>query len=119
MIGQGQFRTAPLFPISTCNVRNRVLIRDLPRLNNSCEGFHWALKSSITYTHPNIWKLSNGLQKELSLSETKILHKDRGDVASKKKMYVLLNERIKKQVEGYRKKVNKLDYLENVSRNLK
>ena len=98
--------------------KDRVL-RDLPRSNNSCEGFHCALKSSITATRPNIWKLLNGLQKELSLSETKILHKDRGDVASKKKNDVLLNERIKRQGEGYGKIVNKLDYLENVSRNLK
>ena len=78
-------------------MRDRVLA-DLPRSNNSCEGFHNALRSSITASHPNIWKLLLALKKEISLSELKLVQKERGERSDKRKKYALLIERIKCQV---------------------
>ena len=66
-------RETPPFPIEFWNVRERVL-NDLPRANNAVEGFHNALQSSITSTHPNLWKLCIALKKEEGLSQTKIAH---------------------------------------------
>lgn len=54
--GLRQRRETRLFPIQLRNARDR-LLNDLPRSNNSVEGFHNALRSSITSTHPNLWKL--------------------------------------------------------------
>ena len=78
-------RDTPLFPVKLWNVRER-LFNDLPKSNNSVEGFHQALKSSITSTHPNIWKLCNDLKYEFDLSETKIIQRNRGDPPNRKKI---------------------------------
>ena len=94
--GVNQRLEAPKFAPEMWNVGSRVLA-DLPRSNNACEGFHNALRSSITASHPNIWRLLVALKQELSLSEMKIMQKSRGDRPDKKK-YALLTERIKRQV---------------------
>ena len=98
--GDRQRRDIPSFPVHTWNVRQRVL-DDLPRSNNACEGFHNALRSSITSTHPNIWKLMSALKNEMALSETRLLHRDRGDKANQKSKYQILSHKIKRQVSGY------------------
>ena len=82
------------------NVRQRVL-NDLPRANNSVEGFHNALRSSITSTHPNLWKLCKDLKAEEVLSQTKIAHVRRGDSMTKKKSYQIIIARLKRLVENY------------------
>ena len=56
----------PKYSIDFWNARNRVL-QDLPKANNGCEGFHSALASSITTTHPNVWKLLQSMRTEMSL----------------------------------------------------
>ena len=47
-------REHPLYPVSFWNVKKRV-DEDFPRTNNAVEGFHSALRSSITCKHPNIY----------------------------------------------------------------
>ena len=98
--GHRQRRDPPTFPIDSWNVLSRVA-QDLPRSNNSLEAFHCALKSSITSTHPNLWKLTKAIEEELSRSETKDLHKMRGDRALQKNKYLLLTEKFKKQISIY------------------
>ena len=56
-------RENPLCPVSFWNVKKRV-DEDLPRTNNAVEGFHSALRSSITCKHPNVWKLIPSLKKK-------------------------------------------------------
>ena len=56
-------RENTLYPVSFWNVKKRV-DEDLPRTNNAVEGFHYALRSSITCKHPNIWKLIDALKKK-------------------------------------------------------
>ncbi len=46
-------RVEPLFPTEMWNVRERTL-NDQPRTNNAVEGFHRALRVSITSMHPNL-----------------------------------------------------------------
>ena len=50
-------------PIQLWNVRRRTLDGE-PRTNDSVEGFHNALQSSITNAYPTLWKLIDCLQKE-------------------------------------------------------
>ena len=40
------------------------MLMDMPRTNNGYEGFHNAIKSSITNVHPNLWTLIGALKKE-------------------------------------------------------
>ncbi len=47
---------------------------DQPRTNNAVEGFHSALRVSITSIQPNLWKLCAALQKQEALAQTKLLH---------------------------------------------
>ena len=55
-------RENPLYPVIFWIVKKRV-DEDLTSTNNAVEGFHSALRSSITCKHPNIWKLIAALKK--------------------------------------------------------
>jgi len=82
--GERRRRVEPLFPIEVWNVRERTL-NDQPRTNNAVEGFHSALRASITSMHPNLWKLCVALQKKEALTQTKLLQVRRGDELKTKK----------------------------------
>ena len=45
---------------------------------NNLEAYHHALQKNITQTHPSIWQLITGVQKEESLSVAKLAEFDRG-----------------------------------------
>ena len=76
-------------------------INYLPRTNNPIEGFHNAIHSSVTSTHPNIWTLIDALKKEETLAQTKLTHLNRGDEPYKKKKYRTVNTRLKNLVDRY------------------
>ncbi len=46
-------RAEPLFPTEMWNVRERTL-NDQPRTNNAVEGFHRAVRVSMTSMHPKL-----------------------------------------------------------------
>ena len=85
----------PKYPISLWNDRSRVS-NDLPKAN-ACEGFNNTLRSSITATHPNIWKFLRSMKEEVCLSETKLLQISLGHQINKKK-YQMLAKRVKLQL---------------------
>ncbi len=64
------------------NVRERTL-NDQPRTKNTVEGFHSALRVSITNMHPNLWKFCAALQKEEALTQTKQLKRKIQDYKEK------------------------------------
>ena len=108
-------RDKPLFPVKLWNVRER-LFNDSPKSNNSVEGFHQALKSSITSMHPKIWKLCNDLKLELDLSESNIIQRNRGD-PYQEKIYAMMDIRIKNQLTRYDSgaDMNALELLRNLA----
>ena len=59
-----------LYPVSFWNIKKRV-DEDLPGTNNAVEGFHSALRSSITCKHPNIRKLIAALKKKKNYNKPK------------------------------------------------
>ena len=63
-------RRRPKFPLSWWNVYNRVQM-DLPRTNNSVEGWHNAFQGSLSCCHPTVWLLIDALRREESLQRTK------------------------------------------------
>ena len=104
-----------LYPVSFWNVKKRV-DEDLPRtINNAVEGFHTALRSSITCKHPNIWKLIAALKKEEELHQTKIIHVSRGDAPARKKIYKSIARQLKTLVNTYDNS-NKISFLDNIAK---
>ncbi|CAF1111966.1 unnamed protein product [Adineta ricciae] len=62
-IGTG--RTKPQFSIQLWNVHDR-LISNLPRSNNSIEGWHNAFAQRVSIAHPTIFKLTEKIRVEQS-----------------------------------------------------
>ena len=82
--------------------------------HNAVEGFHIALRSSITCKHPNIWKLIAALKKE-ELQQTKIIHVNRGDAPARKKIYKSIDRQPKTLVNTYGNS-NKISFLDNFAK---
>ena len=53
------------------NVYDAVL-QDLPKTNNSVEGWHRDFEAQLTSYHPNIWKFLECIKREQTLSNAKI-----------------------------------------------
>ena len=97
-------------------MRERILA-NIPRSNNAVEGYHNAVQSSVSSVHPNLWKLCGALAKEEAMAQAKIAHFRRGDSVKRKKKYEVIDKRLKKLVEGY-KKEDFLIFLTSVAHNL-
>ena len=107
-------RENPLYSVSFWNVKKRV-DEDLPRTNNAVEGFHSALRSSITCKHRNIRKLIAALKNEEELQETKIIHLNRGDAPARKKIYKSIDRQLKTLANTYDNS-NKISFLDNIAK---
>lgn len=68
---RGRGRNAPMFPHSLWNCYDASL-DDLPRTNNSVEGWHRGFSQLLGANHPTIWKFIDGIKKEQSLNEMKL-----------------------------------------------
>lgn len=95
-----------------------VVFTDLPRTNNSVEGWHNALRSFIGHSHPNIFKFIDNIKSEQSLQEMKISQISASQEAPpSKKKYTLLDERIKKIALKYER--NKVEeYMRSIAHNI-
>ena len=58
-------RANPVFVPQVWNVHSRVQ-NELPRTNNSVEGWHRKMQAGVTADHPNIWRFLTILQREQS-----------------------------------------------------
>ena len=114
----GDRRTKPLFPPQLWNVYDRI-IRDLPRSNNSIEGWHQAFNRRVSLKHPTLPKLANCILREQSKFELDIERIRVGqEPRPQKKIYANLDSRLKRVVASYKlESVN--DYLVNVAANVK
>lgn len=111
-------RAVPKFPISIWNVHDRVL-NDLPRTNNSVEGWHRAFQQTLDCHHPSVYKLVDQFLKEQNRVEIQLERANAGirqPEASKSK-YIQLNRRLKALVENYHNEhIN--DFLRGITHNL-
>ena len=114
--GANQRRDRPSFPVEMWNVRARTL-DDMPRTNNAAEGFHSALRASITSHHPNLWKFLSAIAAEEALIQTKINHYRRGDTIIKREKYKVINQRLKTLSQQFEND-NCLQFLRNIAINL-
>jgi len=64
-------RRNPRFPIELWNCYNLVKY-DIPKTNNSVEGWHNSFNSTLNALHPSIWKFIEALKKEEKLNRLKM-----------------------------------------------
>ncbi|KAM4042556.1 uncharacterized protein ACNLHF_013173 isoform 2-T7 [Anomaloglossus baeobatrachus] len=73
----------PQFPIRIWNHHDAALEQS-PKTTNCCEGFHNALNSMFHCSHPRLWFLFNGLQKDLACHKLTLANAQAGRLEIKK-----------------------------------
>lgn len=110
----GVGRKKPQFEHQMWNVYDRVLA-DLPRSNNSVEGWHSAFATRVAIAHPTPKKLVEKIHREQSRFEVDVAHLLQGHQPKPKKAcYRKLDERVKRIVQNY-DSPQMLDYLEKIA----
>lgn len=92
--------------------------QNLPRSNNSIEGWHNAFAQRVAIAHPTLVKLVEKIRREQSRFEVNIMQiRQGGEPKPKKKAYRILDERIKRLVDDYRN-IDLGEYLRNLAVNI-
>ncbi|XP_050063292.1 uncharacterized protein LOC126552625 [Aphis gossypii] len=108
-------RRAPLFSINVWNCY-ALLKYDIPRTNNSVEGWHNCFSSMLSSRHPSIWIFIDSLKKGESLNRLKGEQYIAGIKPPKKKKYKDSAIRLKAICDDYENRsIN--DYLRGISYN--
>lgn len=110
----GRRKVAPMFEVGLWNCFHSVL-EDLPKTNNSCEGFHNAFSAILGAAHPTIYKLIDSFKDQQALTELKIQQVIAGTTLPPKKKYVDLAKKLKATVEQYPSEVSDIEYLRRIS----
>ncbi|CAF3395301.1 unnamed protein product [Rotaria socialis] len=114
---RGTSKKKPLFPIEIWNVYDRA-VANLPRSNNSIEGWHNAFEKRVAIVHPTITKLTEKIRREQSKFEVDIAQIRQGQEPKPKKLkYRKLDERIKRLVDDY-ENVDLGEYLKGLAVNM-
>lgn len=114
---RGTGRKKPEFPLELWNVYDRVCT-NLPRSNNSIEGWHQAFAKRVAIVHPSINKLADKIRREQSKFEVDIEQIRQGhEPKPKKAMYRKLDERLKRLVDDY-PNVDLGEFLRSVASNV-
>ena len=111
-------RSQPFFPIRLWNMYDRV-INNLPRTNNSVEGWHHAFQNTLDCHHPSIYKLLQYLHNEQQHNRILVQRYRDGHrrPESSKNKYIKLTRRLRTVVGQYGTIAN-LDYLRAIAHNL-
>ncbi|XP_068250224.1 uncharacterized protein [Palaemon carinicauda] len=113
-----QRRRPPQFPHEMWNVYEAVL-HNLPKTNNSVEGWHRAFEEQMTACHPNIWKFIDCIKKEQALNQVRFEQYVAGqEPPKKKKKYRDCAQRLRRLVGNYDPDVNVIDYLRGIAHNI-
>jgi hypothetical protein len=110
-------RAAPTFAIAVWNVHNQVE-ENLPRTNNSVEGYHRKMQTAVSAHHPNIWRFLNILKREQSVNNTYLDQLLGGHAPPpQRKKYRDNNTRISRIVRDFGQR-DRLDYLRGIAHNI-
>lgn len=94
-------RRNPIYSVSIWSVYHRT-INDLPRTNNSVEGWHNAFQKIVGVSHPSRCKLVSKIRKQQSQVELTIIHALSGtNPRNSKTKYQELSRKLKVLVDGY------------------
>ncbi|RWS20135.1 uncharacterized protein B4U80_11049 [Leptotrombidium deliense] len=109
-------RRAPRYPITNWNCYTSV-IDELPKTNNSVEGWHRAFSSLISCQHPSIWKFISGIKKDQSLNEFKLEQYVAGTPVKQNYERQLQAVRFQSIVNKYGER-DTIDYLRGIAHNI-
>ncbi|KAL8579458.1 hypothetical protein ACOMHN_026823 [Nucella lapillus] len=109
-------RRRPKFDVAMWNVYNRVG-DNLPRTNNSVEGWHRAFDQRMSVTHPTLGRLVSKLRKEQASTELMLEQRAMGVRMRKNKQYEVVNTRLQALVARYAQE-DVLVFLKAVAHNL-
>lgn len=114
---QRRHRRPPRFPHVMWNCFDGVN-EDLPKTNNSVEGWHRGFDQQVSSNHPNIWKFIEALQREQSLNELKIEQYVSGEEPPRsQKRYRDCADRIKRLVSNFDIQGDIVGYLRGIAHN--
>lgn len=114
---RGTGRKQPKFPIELWNIYDRVSA-NLPRSNNSIEGWHNAFAKRVSIVHPTINKLTDKIRREQSKFEVDVAQIRQGhEPKPKKAIYRKRDETIKRLVDDYQN-VTLGEYLKGLAANM-
>jgi hypothetical protein len=91
-------RIAPRYEIQQWNCHHSVL-EDLPKTNNSAEGFHNGFITLIGACHPTIFKLISGLKSQQTMTDLKINQFEAGNEQPVCSKYAEIARKLKSAVE--------------------
>ena len=90
-------------------------IECLPKTTNCCEGFHNSLNSLFLCKHPSVWKLFEGLWKDIAVNKLTAQNAEIGNYDPSRNKYRILAERLSEKVRNYRNESDKMRYLRHIS----
>ena len=97
----GCARRAPRFSITSWNQRQRVQL-GLSKTNNRVEGFHHAFASLVGQQNPTIWAWIEAVKKQISLTETDIVHQQLNRPPSKRqRRYITMEQHLRTIMTQY------------------
>ncbi|XP_053148756.1 uncharacterized protein LOC128343547 isoform X2 [Hemicordylus capensis] len=104
----------PQFPMRIWNHHDAALEQS-PKTTNCCEGFHKALNSLCHCSHPSVWSLFDGLQRDLACHKLTLATVQAGRLAVKKRKYEALHDMVTTSVQQYEQVEDKLNYLRTLA----
>lgn len=93
----------------------------MPRTNNAVEGWHNAMQSSISCSHPTIFKFIQAIKNEQALQEMKLTQICSGQELKEKKKYRDFDNRLRNVVRSYEYNNNTsnfVEYLGSIAHNI-
>ena len=110
-------RRPPIFAINFWNMFNRT-DDELPRTNNSVEGWHRSFQGHVSACHPVFWKFLSVLQKEENMIRISIVQHFAGHPAPPpRQRYLDSSRRILRILDDYPDR-QRLQYLRAIAHNL-
>jgi len=110
-------RRPAMFPVNFWNMFHRTY-DELPRTNNSVEGWHRGFQAQVSSCHPVFWKFLQILQNEESLKRVEIIQNLVGfQPQPQRRRYRDCNARILAIVDDYPNR-NRMQYLRSIAHNL-
>lgn len=88
---------------------------DTPKTTNSVEGFHNALQGMFTCKHPTVWKLFDGIQRDIGVQRLTMANASVQLPANRRNKYIILAQRLKSKVANYPNEINKMQYLRAIA----
>jgi hypothetical protein len=110
-------RRPAMFPIELWNMFHRTH-DELPRTNNSIEGWHRGFQAQVSSCHPVFWKFLQILQNEESLKRVEIIQNLAGyHPEPQRRRYRDCNARILTIVDDYANR-DRMNYLRSIAHNI-